>query len=164
MHEIFKSNPQLKKVYVTSDDTAFYQETDAKNHAKTLENKTVEPLFNELELTVVDEEELTPEQIEMAEFEAQEKIKADEAAQEQERLNKEKADLEADEKAKADAAAQEQERQNQAKLALEAFDPETTKYKEAVKLFGDLGLVSESKTKEVIYALLAEAKEAQSQK
>ena len=142
MHEIFKSNPQLKKVFVTSDDTAFYQETDAKNHAKTLEDKTVEPIFNELELTVVDEEELTAEQLEMAEFEAQEKIKADEAL----------------------AAAQVEERQNRAKLALEAFDPETTDYQTAVKLFADLGLDSESKKKDVIYPLLAEAKEAQSQK
>lgn len=142
MHEIFKSNPQLKKVFVTSDDTAFYQETDAKNHAKTLEDKTVEPIFNELELTVVDEEELTAEQIEMAEFEAQEKVKADEAL----------------------AASQLEERQNQAKLALEAFDPETTDYQTAVKLFADLGLESDSKKKDVIYPLLAQAKEAQSQK
>lgn len=163
MHEIFKSNPQLKKVYVTSDDTAFYQETDAKNHAKTLDDKTVEPIFNELELTAVNEEELTAEQIEMAEFEAQEKAKADAAAQEQERLDKEKADREAEEKVKADVAAQEVERQNQTKLALEAFDPETTDYKDAVKLFADLGLVSESKKKDIIYPLLAEAKEAQSQ-
>lgn len=142
MHEIFKSNPQLKKVYVTSDGTPFYQETDAKNHAKTLDDKTVEPLYNELELTVVDEEELTAEQLEMAEFEAQEKIKADEAL----------------------AAAQLEERQNQVKLALEAFNPETTDYQTAVKLFADLGLDSESKKKDVIYPLLAQAKEAQSQK
>lgn len=127
MNEIFKANPHLKKVFVTSDDTAFYQETDAKNHAKTLEDKTVEPLYNELELTVVDEEELTAEQLEMAEFEKQEKA-------------------------------------NALKAALEAFNPETTDYQTAVKLFADLGLESESKKKEVIYALLAEAKEAQSQK
>ena len=164
MHKIFESNPQLKKVYVTSDGTPFYQENDAKNHAKTLEDKTVEPLYNELELTVVDEEELTPEQIEMAEFEAQEKAKADAAAQEQERLDKEQAEREADEKAKADAAAQEVERQNQAKLALEAFDPETTDYATASKLFNDLGLESDSRKKDIIYPLLAKAKEAQSQK
>lgn len=127
MHEIFKSNPGLKKVYVTSDGTPFYQETDAKNHAKTLEDKTVEPLYNELELTVVDEEELTPEQIEMAEFEEQEKAR-------------------------------------ELKNALEAFDPETTDYATASKLFNDLGLESDSRKKDVIYPLLAEAKEAQSQK
>jgi hypothetical protein len=127
MHKIFESNPQLKKVYVTSDDEAFYQETDAKNHAKTLDDKTVEPLYNEFELTVVDEEELTAEQLEMAEFEAQEKA-------------------------------------NELKTALEAFNTETTDYQTAVKLFGELGLETESKKKEVIYPLLAKAKEAQSQK
>ena len=126
MHKIFESNPQLKKVYVTSDDEAFYQETDAKNHAKTLDDKTVEPLYNEFELTVVDEEELTAEQLEMAEFEKQEEA-------------------------------------NELKAALEAFNPETTDYQTAVKLFADLGLESESKKKDVIYPLLAKAKEAQTQ-
>lgn len=79
MHEIFKTNPDLKKAYITSDGTPFYQETDAKNHAKTLKDKTVEPVFNEKELQVVDEEELTDADREMAEFEAAEKLKADQA-------------------------------------------------------------------------------------
>lgn len=79
MHKIFETNPDLKKAYITSDGTPFYQETDAKNHAKTLKDKTVEPVFNEKELQVVDEEELTDADREMAEFEAAEKLKADQA-------------------------------------------------------------------------------------
>lgn len=75
MHKIFESNPDLKKAYITSDDTPFYQETDAKNHAKTLVDKTVEPVYNEKELQVVDEEELTDDDREMLEFEAAEKEK-----------------------------------------------------------------------------------------
>jgi hydroxylamine reductase (hybrid-cluster protein) len=75
MHKIFETNPDLKKAYITSDGTPFYQETDAKNHAKTLKDKSVEPVFNEKELQVVDEEELTDADREMAEFEAAEKEK-----------------------------------------------------------------------------------------
>jgi hypothetical protein len=75
MHKIFETNPDLKKAYITSDGTPFYQDTDAKNHAKTLKDKTVEPVFNEKELQVVDEEELTDTDHEMAEFEAAEKEK-----------------------------------------------------------------------------------------
>ncbi|SDX11761.1 hypothetical protein [Flavobacterium degerlachei] len=79
MHKIFETNPDLKKAYITSDGTPFYQETDAKNHAKTLKDKSVEPVFNERELQVVDEEELTDADREMAEFEAAEKEKEKEA-------------------------------------------------------------------------------------
>lgn len=134
MHKIFESNPTLKKVFVTSDGEAFYQDTDARNHAKSLEDKSVEAVYNEKEFEVVDEVELTPEQIEMAEFEAAEKAKAEEA-----------------------------NKAEQIKQSLASFDPETTDYKTAVKLFNDLGLKSESLKKDVIYPLLAEAKEAQTQ-
>jgi hypothetical protein len=75
MHKIFESHPDLKKAYITSDDTAFYQESDAKNHAKTLKDKTVEPVFNEKELQVVGAEELSDADKEMAAFEAEEKEK-----------------------------------------------------------------------------------------
>ena len=129
MHKVFEENTQLKKAFVTSDDTAFYQENDAKNHAKTLKDQTVEPVYNEAELNVVDKEVLTSEEEEMAAFELAEKAKK-----------------EADEKAVL------------VNEALMAFDPETTDYNSAVKLFGDLALVSESKKKDVIYPILAAAK------
>jgi hypothetical protein len=131
MHKVFEENTQLKKAFVTSDDQAFYQENDAKNHAKTLDDKTVEAVYNETELNVVDEEVLTSEEEEMAAFELAEKAKK-----------------EADEKAVL------------VNEALMAFDAETTDYNSAVKLFGDLGLVSESKKKDVIYPILAAAKTA----
>jgi hypothetical protein len=58
MHTIFESNPDLKKAYITADGTPFYQETDAKNHAKTLKDKSVETVYNEKELQVVDADDL----------------------------------------------------------------------------------------------------------
>lgn len=45
-HEIFESNPELKQVHFTSDGQAFFKESDAKNHAKTLEDKKVELVVN----------------------------------------------------------------------------------------------------------------------
>ena len=121
-HEIFKTNPNLEKVHVTSDNTAFYQENDAKNHAKTLEDKLVETVYNPKMLFVEYSEELTSEDLEMAEFEAAEK--------------------------KAAAC----------RLLLAEFDPETTKYQEALKLFKVLELESENEKKETIYPLLIAAK------
>lgn len=143
MHKIFETNPDLKKAYITSDGTPFYQETDAKNHAKTLKDKSVEPVFNEKELQVVDEEELTDADREMAEFEAQEKAK------------------EAQPQKEADEAAQaEKEAEAKAELAkaLAEFDPDATKYPEAIKLFKALGLESENAKQETIYPLLVAAK------
>lgn len=45
-HEIFESNPELKEVHMTSDGQSFFKESDAKNHAKTLQDKTVELVVN----------------------------------------------------------------------------------------------------------------------
>ncbi len=149
MHKVFEQHPQLKQAFITSDDTAFYQETDAKNHAKTLEDKTVEPVFNEMELNVVDEEVLSSEEEEMKAFEAAETAKA-----EQEAIKLQA--VEAEEKAKKDA----EEKAVLVNEALVAFDPETTDYNAAVKLFKDLGLTSDSNKKDVIYPILAEAKAA----
>lgn len=135
-HEIFQTNPNLEKVHVTSDNTPFYQENDAKNHAKNLKDKSVETVYNPKSLEVVESEELSKEDQELAEFEAAEKAK-----EEQE-------------------AAAEKEADAKAKLAesLLAFDPETTKYPEAVKLFKALGLEAENEKKDTIYPLLAAAK------
>lgn len=54
---VFKVHPALKKYHKTSDGTAFFQETDAKNHAKNLEDKTVETIVNEAITEVVVEDE-----------------------------------------------------------------------------------------------------------
>jgi len=75
MKEVFEQNPDLEKVYATSDGECFYNENDAKNHAKKLEVKTVETVYNEKFLEVTDEEELTGVDKEVAEFEAAEKAK-----------------------------------------------------------------------------------------
>lgn len=130
-HSIFETHPNLEKVYVTSDEIAFYQETDAKNHAKSLKDKSVEVVYNENNLAVVDEEELDPSDEEILRLEAAEKDKANEQAETQ------KAEL--------------------AKLLAE-FDPEATKYPEAIKLFKALGLESENAKQETIYPLLVAAK------
>lgn len=157
MHTIFESNPNLKKAFITSDGTPFYQENDAKNHAKTLEDKSVEPVYNEKELQVNDAEDLSDEDKEMAEFEATEKLKADQAAE------KLKAD-QAAEKLKADQEAEKQlevQKQIEMKASLLEFDPAVTKYPEALKLFKGLGLEAENEKKDTIYPLLVAAKEAQ---
>lgn len=44
--EIFKTNTKLEKCFKTSDGEHFYNESDAKNYAKSLENKHVEKLVN----------------------------------------------------------------------------------------------------------------------
>lgn len=71
--EIFEQHPNLEKVYCTADGTPFYQENDAKNHAKTLKDKSVETVYNENLLEVIGEEDLSDSDKEMAEFEAAEK-------------------------------------------------------------------------------------------
>lgn len=121
-NEIFEQHPNLKKLYATANGEFFYQENDAKNHAKSLKDKAVEAVYNEKFLEVVDEEELDPADEELKAFEAAEKAK--------EELAKSLAD----------------------------FDPKTTKYPEALKLFKALGLESENEKKDTIYPLLAEAK------
>lgn len=41
MEKIFEINPNLKEVFTTADGECFYKHDDAKNHAKTLVDKTV---------------------------------------------------------------------------------------------------------------------------
>lgn len=127
--EIFEANPNLEKAFITSDETPFYQENDAKNHAKTLKDKAIETVFNPNSFEVVDDEELSEADKEMAEFEAAEKAK------------EAKAELD---------------------KALAEFDPGTTKYPEAIKLFKALGLDAENEKKDTIFPLLiAEQAKAQ---
>lgn len=134
--EVFEQHPDLEKVYCTSDGTPFYQENDAKNHAKKLDVKTVETVYNENLLEVIGEEDLSDSDKEMAEFEAAEKVKADQEA--------------ADEKEAAEKA--------ELAKSLADFDPETVKYPEALKLFKALGLEAENEKKDTIYPLLVAAK------
>jgi membrane protein involved in colicin uptake len=113
MKKVFEQNPKLKKYYGTSDGEAFYQENDAKNHAKSLKDKTVECVENENFLEVIDSEELSDEQKEAAAFDAEQQAEVDkkekEAAEakiaEDARIEGErKAQEAADAKVKADAA------------------------------------------------------------
>ncbi len=69
---VFKQNPKLEKYYSTSDGEAFYNDNDAKNHAKTLEVKTVETVFNPEFLEVIDEQMISEDEKALAEFEASE--------------------------------------------------------------------------------------------
>jgi len=147
--EVFEQHPDLEKVYCTSDGTPFYQENDAKNHAKTLKDKSVEAVYNENLLEVISEEDLSDSDKELAEFEAAEKVKADQEAADA------AAQKEVEEKAKADQEAAEK---TELAKSLADFDPETTKYPEALKLFKALGLESENEKKDTIYPLLAAAK------
>ena len=54
-HKIFESNPQLKQVHLTADGECFYNDNDAKMHAKSLEDKKVELVLNPDHLEVVGE-------------------------------------------------------------------------------------------------------------
>lgn len=97
MDKVFENNPNLKVYYKTSDGTAFYTESDAKLHAKTLDDKNVSPVFKDavafdlLDQTKSEEEKEAETQ---AQKEAEEK-----ANQEAEVL----AQKEADDKAKQEA-------------------------------------------------------------
>lgn len=51
--DIFKTNPNLKEAYKTSDENYFYSKNAAQNHAKTLENKTIQELVNPSEKVVL---------------------------------------------------------------------------------------------------------------
>lgn len=44
MEEIFDKYPKLEIYYKTSDNNAFFSVTDAKNHAKDLEDKRITPV------------------------------------------------------------------------------------------------------------------------
>lgn len=109
MNDVFKQHPDLEKYYTTSDGESFYNENDAKNYAKTLKVKTVETVFNENFLEVIDTEDLTDEQIEMAKFEADQKAQEEiEAAEKIEADKKAQEEIEAAEKIEADKKAQEE--------------------------------------------------------
>lgn len=71
--EIFKTNPNLKEVHMTSDGQCFYNEYDAKMHAKTLKDKTVELVVNPNQLEVIVEDEDEDEQEAKAKAEAEAK-------------------------------------------------------------------------------------------
>src|SRR5690606_22032173 len=45
MDKVFKNNPDLKVYYKTADSTAFYTEPDARMHARSLSDKSVEPVY-----------------------------------------------------------------------------------------------------------------------
>lgn len=56
--DTFKNNPDLQELFVTSDGTEFYKEDTAKNHARTLEDKSVNsvsrPEEKEVQLTAAE--------------------------------------------------------------------------------------------------------------
>jgi hypothetical protein len=71
--EIFEQNPDLKEVFQTTDGEFFYTENAAKNHARSLEDKTVEHLKRTFELKVVTEDS---EEEEVKELSISEKVEA----------------------------------------------------------------------------------------
>lgn len=42
--ELLESNPTHDTIYMASDGTGFFEQTDASNHAATLKDKTVTPV------------------------------------------------------------------------------------------------------------------------
>lgn len=101
MDQVFKNNPALKVYYKTSDGTAFYNESDAKLHAKTLDDKKVEPIFKSvLEKVVNALEDIKQDKIQSA-------VASDLLSGTQTDAEK-KAQKEAEEQAKKDAELQAQ--------------------------------------------------------
>lgn len=56
-HDIFITNPSLKEVHMTSDGQSFYNDNDAKMHAKSLKDKIVELVVNPSQLEVITDED-----------------------------------------------------------------------------------------------------------
>lgn len=69
MKEVFEQNPKLEKCFATADGQAFYKEDDAKNHAKSLEDKTVELVLNPTFSVDNDTAEVSELDQEMTDFE-----------------------------------------------------------------------------------------------
>jgi membrane protein involved in colicin uptake len=109
-HKIFKANPHLKDVHQTSDGELFYNDNDAKMHAKTLEDKKVEVILNPDHI-VVDAEDISEDEDQAAEEKLTQETKAAEEKAAAEKLAKEKATAEklAQEKAAAEKLAQEKD-------------------------------------------------------
>lgn len=71
---IFENHPNLEKCFSTSDGEHFYNENDAKNHAKSLEDKTVEPVYNPKFLGDASSTDVADDDLEAKAFEESEKM------------------------------------------------------------------------------------------
>lgn len=125
MDNVFKNNPELKVYYKTADGTAFYTEPDARMHARSLSDKSVEPVYRSVieNVAVVLEDDSQKKLQDAVQADAlsgmmseDEKEAEDKAKQEAE----EKAKQEAEEKAKQEAEEKEkQEAEDKAKQEAE---------------------------------------------
>ena len=59
--DIFKRNPNLKEVFITSDENPFYSKNAAENHARNLGDKTIQHVINPSEKLVVVEGDNKPD-------------------------------------------------------------------------------------------------------
>jgi hypothetical protein len=71
---IFEQNPDLKEVFQTVDGELFYTDNAAKNHARTLEDKTVEHFTRPAELKIVTDDSEESEEEEPKELTLAEKV------------------------------------------------------------------------------------------
>ena len=108
--KVFEENPSLEVYYKTSDNIAFYQESDAKQHAKALENKEVTPVFRNAismfkEASSRNQQEQKQKSVETDRLNA---LKSEDEKEAEEKAKQEaeaKAKQEAEEKAKKEAGA-----------------------------------------------------------
>jgi len=56
---LFAQNPTVKSFHMTSDDQAFHQSNDARNHAKTLDDQTVDEVFKNSQALDESKQEVT---------------------------------------------------------------------------------------------------------
>jgi hypothetical protein len=73
-HKIFETNPNLKEVHMTSDGESFYNDNDAKLHAKSLKDKSVELVANPSLLEVITEDEDAEDEQQIGEGSGEENI------------------------------------------------------------------------------------------
>lgn len=71
---IFENHPNLEKCFSTSDGEHFYNENDAKNHAKSLEDKVVEPVYNPTFLGDASSNDVADEDLKAKAFKESEKM------------------------------------------------------------------------------------------
>jgi len=111
--KVFEQHPTLEVYYKTSDDVPFFQECDAKNHAKGLEDKEVTPVFKDaLSLVKVASKNNKQEQLQKAvSSDLMDTLKTKEEKEAEEKAQKEaeeKAQKEAEEKAQKEAEEKDQ--------------------------------------------------------
>jgi len=113
MDNVFKNNPELKVYYKTADGTAFYTEPDARMHARSLSDKSVEPVYRSVieNVAVVLEDDSQKKMQDAVQADALSGMMSEDEQEAEEKAKQEaeaQAQKDAEDKAKQEAEAQAQ--------------------------------------------------------